>query len=397
VKPSSAPRDYALAWMATLVFFAAFYALLVPVPLYLTQIGLPDWEIAMVLGAFGVASLVSRPLAGAFADAWQRQQVMLLGAASLLAGAIGVGMTTSPILLMAMRILQATGYVCFTTAANALASDLAPPEERGAALARFGVSHNIAITVTPAAISAGLAVLTIRGALWAAGGLAAASAVLSFCVRHTRPTEPLPRISYRTLFRVPPALRIPMATAGVFGVGYGAFLQFLPLLAERRGLGHAGIAYTVYGIGIILTRLVAGRFLDRGDRTQVLTPAFFLLAAGLTGFALTHSRLFLYASAVLIAVGSGILHPGLIAIHVESMTPSERGRATAGFFLGFDLGVGMGAWVLSPAFQWFGLRGLYLLAAAAVCAGILLVQPLSARVRHRVRAISTQPTRHPLR
>lgn len=382
---SPAPRDYAIAWVASLVFFGAFYALLVPLPLYLTHIGLPDWQVGVILGAFGVTSLLSRPLAGIFADAWGRQRVMLVGAGALAAGAVGAGMTALPLLLVGMRVLQATGYVAFTTAATALVSDVARPEQRGAALARFGVSVNIAMTAAPAAVSAGLAALTLRGALWLSGGLAALSGGLSLLLGRSRGTEEH-RPPSRALLSVPAGLSIPMAAAGMFGVGYGAFLQFLPLLTERRGLGSAGLAYTAYGVGIILTRMLTARLLDRGDRTQVLVPAFLLLAAGLTGFALAESRFLVYAAAVIFAAGSGVLHPALIAIHVESMPAGERGRATAVFYLGFDLGIGLGAWALSPVFQGFGLTGLYLLAAAWACGGTLLVQPLASRMKRRAHA-----------
>lgn len=54
----SVARPYWLAWVATVTFFAGFYALLVPLPRYLTAVGLPDWQVGLVLGAFGVASLI---------------------------------------------------------------------------------------------------------------------------------------------------------------------------------------------------------------------------------------------------------------------------------------------------------------------------------------------------
>ncbi len=110
------------------------------------------------------------------------------------------------------------------------------------------------------------------------------------------------------------------------------------------------------------------------------SPAHAYIGPG-AGFALAGSRAALYAAAVIFSVGSGILHPALLAIHVESISPEERGRATAGFYLGFDLGVGLGAWVLSPAFQWYGLTGLYQLAAAGAAVGILLVRPMRAWMR----------------
>src|SRR5688500_2702726 len=83
-------RSYWLAWVATLTFFAGCYALLVPLPRSLSAAGLPDWQIGFVLGAFGVASLVGRPVAGVASDRFGPRRVMLVGAASLAVGALGV-------------------------------------------------------------------------------------------------------------------------------------------------------------------------------------------------------------------------------------------------------------------------------------------------------------------
>src|SRR5258708_18087715 len=81
---------YWLAWVARVTFFAGFYALLVPLPRYMAAVGLPDWQIGMVLGAFGVASLFGRPVAGVATDRFGSRSVMLVGAASLALGALGV-------------------------------------------------------------------------------------------------------------------------------------------------------------------------------------------------------------------------------------------------------------------------------------------------------------------
>ena len=49
-------KNYWTIWVATLLFFVAFYTLLIPFPLYLADVNLPDWQIAVVLGAMGIAS-----------------------------------------------------------------------------------------------------------------------------------------------------------------------------------------------------------------------------------------------------------------------------------------------------------------------------------------------------
>lgn len=355
-------RNYWSTWTATLLFFIAFYTLLVPLPLYLTQAGLPDWQVGLVMGAFGVASLMGRPLAGIAADSFGFRPVLLLGAISLALGAAGVPFTTWPPLLFGLRILQAVGYVAFTTGGTALAAALAPPAKRGAMMAVFGIAANVAITIVPATVSAGLDWLTIPGALFMCGGLAVVAGIIAWpAAGSRRRTAAIPQ--RRDLYRIPPTLRLPMLVAFLFGISFGAFYQFLPLLAERRGLEPLGLAYAVYGISIILTRIATNRLLDVGDRTRALIPAFVALSIGLVGLTFSTTLWMLLLSAALMAVPSGILHPALIALCVDRMPDGAQGRATAGFYLGFDLGIGGGAWLLAPFFENFGLTGLFGVAA----------------------------------
>jgi predicted MFS family arabinose efflux permease len=56
---------------------------------------------------------------------------------------------------------------------------------------------------------------------------------------------------------------------------------------------------------------------------------------------------------------------------VDRMPDSQRGRATASFYLAFDLGIGMGNWLLGPVLGGFGLTGMYLLAAGISLVGVV--------------------------
>ena len=357
----TARREYWTTWFSALLFFAAFYILLVPLPLYLAQIRLPDWQIGVILGAFGVASLVGRPLTGLLTDRWGYRVVILAGTLSLAVGAAGVPMTASPAAQFLLRILQAGGYIAFTTAATALIADLAPKDRQGAAMAIFGMAANVAMTLVPVAISAALGWLSIPNALRLCALLAAVAGLLIWRTAVTSQSQPAP-VPWRGMFDFPPLLRWPMIATVLFGASFGVFFQFLPLLAERRGIEPVGLAYTVYGLGIIATRLSTGRLLDGPHRGRILALAALVLAGGLLGFSQAHAMLGLLAAALLVAFGSGILHPALIALHVELSPASQRGRATAAFYLAFDLGIGMGSWLLSPVLQRFGLAGLFLMA-----------------------------------
>lgn len=355
-----AQRSFWAAFASAMLFFAAFYTLIVPMPMYLVAIGLPDWQVGFIMGAFGIASLIGRPIAGALCDSIGFRPVILFGVLSLSIGSLGVVMTTLPTLLFGLRVAQAVGYVAFTTASTALVSDIVAADVRGSALARFGAAANVAITIVPALVTLALPWLTVAGAFWVCAGLAAIAGVLIWQVVPAQPRQ-VTHWQFSELVTFPRVLWSPMLTTALFGVGFGAYFQYLPLLAERRQLAPLGIAYTVYGISIIATRLVTGRWLDVGDRRRVLLPAALVMASGLAGFALATSVWQLYVAAALTAMGGGVFHPALIAMHIDRVP--ARGKATAAVYLAFDLGIGAGAWILAPILDQFGIGTMYAVAA----------------------------------
>jgi len=372
-------NGYWTAWAATLLFFAGFYALLVPLPSYLAAAGLPDWQIGLLLGAFGVASLVGRPVAGAAVDRHGARVVLLVGAAALVIGAGAFPWTTNSVVLFALRLLQAVGYVAFTTAGTALVIALTAPNERGQRLAIFGAAANVAITATPALASLLIAVAGLDAAFWLATGLALVAGALAQTVAPA-PHKSAPAAGNPLQF--PRLLWLPMLAAGLFGAGFAAFFQFAPILAERRGV-NAGLLYTVYGASIIATRVVSGSWLDRAGLRRVLVVSALLMATGLALAAVGAEPVLLSVAATVIACGGGMFHPALIAHHA-ALLPQAPGRASAAFYVGFDLGIGLGSWLLGFALQLGGLVALYALAALLTLATL----PLTPRLAQQQQAVS---------
>jgi MFS family permease len=383
------PAAYWGVWVPSFLFFAAHYALLIPLPLYLTESHLASWQVGLVLGAFGVAALVSRPFAGLLADRWGRRPLMILGSALLAVGACAVPSTALPGPLFCFRIVQVIGYVLFTTAATARVVDVVPSERRGSALALFGISINLAMTVMPALVSVQLEKLTTRGAFWLAGGLAVVACILSLGIEDAVAAGTAASSGPRA-FVVPPALRAPMLAAALFGIGFTGFLQFLPLVSLERGLQPAGLGYTAYRAGIVATRIWTGRWQDGRHRNTLLRLAFAALGAGLCALSVASSLGLLAAAAVVIAFAAGLLHPGLIATHVERVPEAERGRAVGYGYLAFDLGVGFGPWLLTPSLQYLGLQGLYATAAVFSFLGIAAVSRFAARAESPATSSSMQ-------
>ncbi len=377
-------RDYRITWLATFFFFVAYYALIVPLPRYLTGIGLADWQIGFVLGATSIAALITRPISGVLTDRFGYKPMLLFGASSLMAGAIGVIFTQSIALLFALRVLQALGYVIFTTAGNALVGLLATPAERSTKIAYFGLAANFAMTMTPGATDLLLPTTGLLPLFWAAGTIAATAGLLTRLLRiapASENTPPARSFALAQFWQFPRHIWLSMGAAALFGAGFGAYFQFFALLLERRAIAAAPI-YATYGISIIITRLLFGRYLGRIGFGRVLAIAALLMALGLMVAATGYTLPLLIVAAALIATGGGFFHPMLIAHHV-TVLPGRPGWAVACFYFGFDLGIGVGAWVLGAVLDGWGLAALFYTAAALTLFTLPLIPQL---VRQRAMA-----------
>ena len=385
VAKANPQRDYTIAWGATFLFFIAFYALIVPLPRYLTGIGLPDWEVGLVLGATAIASLLMRPISGVLTDRFGHKRMMLIGATSLTIGAIGVVLTTQVAMLFLLRILQSLGYVIFTTAGNALVGQLATPEERSKKIAYFGLAANFAMTMTPGATDLLLPVIGLTTAFWLAGGIAAGAGILTRALQYKAAPENRGQQAFALtqLWRFPRQLWLAMFVSALFGAGFGAYFQYFAVLLERRAIPSAAV-FATYGISIIITRLLFGRYLDRIGFGRVLALAALIMTVGLVVAAYGYSLPMLIAAAALIAAGGGFFHPMLIAHHV-TLLPTRSGWAVACFYFGFDLGIGGGAWLLGAALDLGGLEALYLTAAFLTLATLLFIPTLA---RQRAAALA---------
>lgn len=354
-------------FVATLIFFVGFYALLAPLPPYLVAAGLADWQVGLVLGAFGIAAVAGRPFAGLAADRFGRRTVILSGVAMFAAGVAAMLLSTAFWVLMSGRVLQALGYVAVSTAATARITDLAPPEQRGATLARFGIAANVAMTLTPATIGFLLPVIGLNGAFYTAVAAAALCGLVALGVDNHPAAE---QGDGGRLWAAPRSVWLPWALAALLGVAFGVWLSYLPLLGERRGVEPVGLLYGFYGAAIIVTRLVTGPWQDRGHDRALLMGGFAATAASLCLFAFTQSFFTYLLATVLMAAGGGTLHPLLMAQHVQRMPAAMRGRAVSTFYLAFDLGNGLGVWVLGFALEWWGLTALFAGAAGAALLGM---------------------------
>lgn len=365
--PRSAPaaadplwtRAYVLTVASLHLFFLAWALLFATLPLYLEEA--PKWQVGWVVsGAFGVASLLVRPLSGRVSDRWGRRPVMLAGAALTAVTLAAHALSPDPWLLTGVRLLNGAGMCLYTTAAMAQLADVLPPARRGEGMGWYGVIYTTTNVYGPGLGLASAEALGIRPFFLVAGLAAAGAAVLAL------PLRDAPRPQTAGTGRGPLVSRAALLPTSVFlalTVTFSVLPAFLALYVKQDGLGSAGVFFFLLGVALVPARWLGGTVADRLGRAAVIYPGLALAAVGMALLALAGSAPPLYAAALVFGAGFGLGHTGLTILTVDRARPEERGAAMATFALAWDAGT-LGSFALGFVGDATGLAALF--GAAAV-------------------------------
>jgi len=320
-------------------YYACVYLLLSVMPLYLARGGQTDIVIGALLSLMNAASFVVRPFTGWLTDLHGRRLYIALGILGLLLGTGGLPFVGASITAFAgLRILLGVGWGNLTATANTLAGELVPASRRGEALGFYTMFGSLALAGGP---TVGLALARAHGyaaAFWVATAFAALGLLMAVTLPEPKrePHAPAP-LRLINLISVP--VLGPSLLVVVHSLMYGALVNFLPLLAERRGLGDTGLFFTAYAVSLLVLRSLAGRISDRLGRAQVIGPGLLCGAACMILLANASQRWEMLVGALLFALAMAGVQPPSQAWGLDLAVGGRRGTAMSTIVMAQDVGI----------------------------------------------------------
>lgn len=350
-------RTLGIIFATILIDFVGFSVLIPVLPIYMEKLGASSFEVGLILALYAAAQLVFLPAWGWLSDRIGRRPVILVSLLGTVVSFLLLAVAPSIGMIYAARIL-AGFFAASIGTAQAVVTDLTPPEERAQSMGLIGAAFGLGFVVGPA-LGGQLALLDPVAPFYGIAILATVNLVLAcLFLPESRPRELRVR-NWKGLGRtlVPSPVRLAFALHDR-RIGYYLYLffqlftafaalesMFTLFLSRRFGLGpfEAGMIFVVIGIFIALTQgLLIRRLAPALGERRLVVIGLVLTGAGLAAIPFVPTPGWLYVLGPIIAIGNGLAFPSFTSLYSKACEAEKAGElmgesqsmATAGRIVG---------------------------------------------------------------
>ena len=365
-------KNFIVACLTNFLIACSFNLLMPTIPLYLTEVlGIAESNVGIVLSSYVLAMLFMRPFSGYLVDVLPRKMLYVIGLSLFVSVYFGYYFVTAVLAFVIVRFIHGIFWGLTSVSANTVAIDIIPASRRAEGIGFFGMFNNLALAIAP---FFALNIYHHYGFMWlttSAIFMGVLAIGFIFFIRvPKREKVKNPPLSFDR-FILLPALPV-LFNQIIITSAWGTLIPFAALYGKSIGIQNSGMLFLFLAFGIIISRILSGKLVDRGYIHPVVIIS--LLIAGL-GF-LVYSQVQMLSafclSAFVVGVGFGMLLPALQTLYVNMATHDRRGTASSTYLTGFDLGNGVGMLTGGFVISSLGISTLYLISAAACFLGMIV-------------------------
>lgn len=347
-------------------------------PLYVINgLGRSATESGLLGTLFTVGSLLCRFVSGYLCDRFGRRACMIAGALIVGLCLIALGFETTMLLLLLTKTLQGVGHAIDSTASNAAAAEVLPPDRVGQGLGYYALHSMLTNAVGPTLCLALMGVGAAAGGqnfrlpLLVGGGMGLAAAVLGAATDYEKRMPPRAGSARRDGIRLSDFLErralLPavMIFFTAFSTGAGTYMI---VFADGMGFSSIRVYYIIDALASAAVRFGLGKRLDAVRPRAIAALAIPLNIVAYTLLGLTGSEWAFLLSAVLLGVFNAMLMPMFNAMAMKLAPPGRSGSASSTYWLGFDVGMALGMLFFGAVIDRGGFRTVFFL-----CAGFMLL------------------------
>lgn len=382
-------RDFISLALTQFILFTVFYSLLTTLPIYvIDDLNESKSNAGLVVTFMLFSAIIVRPFSAKILDLVGKKRTLVLSVGLFALTTFFYIFMESFIPLLVLRFIHGISFSIVTTTTSSIAADIVPDSRKGAGMGYFAMSMNIAVVVGPFIGLTLLQFVSFQSYFNLLSFLMMISFLFTFSVSIK---EEYVDKHHKTSFAIKftdliETKAIPIALiSGLVGVAYASILSFVPVYAEEIGLATtASYFFLVFAIVMIVFRPYLGKAFDEKGPRFVLIPSLIIFAFGLTVLGFASTSIVLLIAAGLIGLGYGTLLPGFQTVAIQSSASDRSGHAMSTFFIFYDLGIAIGAFIWGIVIGGFGYEAMYFLGAGlTLITTVLLYQLLTRQLKKR--------------
>lgn len=307
--------------------------------------------VGLILSSYTIAALLIRPFSGFILDLFNRRPLYLLAYLLFILTFIGYPLVSFINIFLLLRIFHGFTFGMVTTAGNSLIVDIMPASRRGEGLGYFGVANNLAMAIGPM-ISLFLHDYYNFDVIFYTAIL---SGFLGFIFALNIKTKKSVERTAKQALTLDRFFLFKGFISGfcllLLGIPYGILTTYVAIYGKELGIKSGmGIFFTIMAIGLITSRLFAGKMVDNGKLTKVISVGTFITIAGFAILSLLKyfdnddfllNALF-YLVAIILGFGYGMVFPAYNTLFVDLAPNNRRATASSTYMTSWDLGIGIG-------------------------------------------------------
>lgn len=345
--------NYILIIAANFLQFFGFWLLIPILPFYLQEVFHADkTSIGAILSCYTVAALCIRPFSGYLLDSFARKPLYLLAYFTLTAMFGGYLLAGTLTLFIIIRIIHGFAFGMVTVSGNTIVIDIMPSSRRGEGLGYYGLSNNLAMSIGPMTglflHDAGISypfIFICSLSVCALGLLCAYLIKTPNKAPIKRPPLSLDR--FILLKGIPAGISLLLLS-----IPYGMTTNYVAMYAKQINItGSTGFFFTFMAIGMAISRLFSGKWVDKGWITQVIKTGVWIVSicffglsscGWLSNWNAEATTFFFFLISLLLGIGFGIIFPAYNTLFVNLAPNNQRGTATSTYLTSWDVGIGIG-------------------------------------------------------
>ncbi len=342
------------------------------------RLGYGSIVVGLVIGLQFLSTLLTRAYSGKITDTRGAKRsnrygmvlAVFAGVAYVLAVLFREHHLPALVLLLLARILHGVGESFLVTGALTWGIGLVGHSKSGKVMTWNGIAMYAGIAIgAPLSI----ALSSHYGLLPAflpvillpfAGGLATAKL----------PSVPVDKTHIRTPFyKVVGAISAQGLSLALSSFAFGCIASFIALFFTEKHWGDASLAFTVFGICYVLTRVFLASFPDKFGGFNVAFISLLIEIAGQLLIWSSASKAVAIIGCGLTGIGFSLVFPALVVLAIQKVSPQMRGTALGAYVAFVDLSLGLAGPVAGFVAGWFNYQAVYAFGGISCMLSLLLL------------------------